>query len=69
MPIVPISKEILAVTMGKELKRTKKTVKFLLKRMQNITVNFSCTDAWKAFKVFHLIRTLLENDLPKLLKG
>ncbi|TXI13470.1 MAG: IS1 family transposase [Pedobacter sp.] len=61
------SKEILAVTMGK---RTKKTVKVLLKRMQNITVNFSCTDAWKAFKeVFHPDSHLIGKRFTKAIEG
>lgn len=45
------SKEILALTMGK---RSKKTIKDLVNRMKNISVNFWSTDNWKAFKeVFH----------------
>ena len=41
------SKEILAVTMGK---RNKARIKDLLKRLQNIEIDFFATDGWQAFK-------------------
>ena len=41
------SKEILAVTMGK---RNKARIKDLLKRLQNIEIDFFASDGWQAFK-------------------
>jgi IS1 family transposase/transposase-like protein len=59
--------EILAVTAGK---RNKKTLKDLLKRLQNLTINFWCTDAWRVFKeVFHPQEHLIGKRFTKAIEG
>lgn len=61
------TKEILALTIGK---RSKKTVKDLVKRMKGISVNFWCTDNWKAFKeVFHPDCHLVGKKFTKVIEG
>ena len=61
------TKEILALTMGK---RSKKTVKDLVKRMKDISVNFWCTDNWKAFKeVFLPDYHLVGKKFTKAIEG
>jgi insertion element IS1 protein InsB len=61
------SDEILALTLGK---RSKKTLKDLLKRLGEITVNFYCTDAWKVFgEVFDKGEHLIGKRFTKAIEG
>jgi insertion element IS1 protein InsB len=59
--------EILALTLGK---RSKKTLKDLLKRLGEITVNFYCTDGWKVFKeIFNPSQHLVGKRFTKAIEG
>jgi insertion element IS1 protein InsB len=59
--------EILAMTAGK---RSAKQVKDLLKRLEDIQVDWWCTDAWSAFKeVFPYYQHLIGKRFTKAIEG
>ncbi len=59
--------EILALTLGK---RSKKTLKDLLKRLGEIRINFYCTDGWKVFQeVFDPKEHLVGKGFTKAIEG
>ena len=61
-----LTKEILAVTMGK---RSKNTVLELYNRLKDIQVNFWYTDHWETFKAISPLKNIkLEKSLLKQLK-
>ncbi|WP_158561201.1 IS1 family transposase [Emticicia sp. C21] len=59
--------EIIAVTAGK---RSKKQVKDLFKRLNDLTIDWFCTDNWKAFKeVLPYERHLIGKQFTKTIEG
>ena len=59
--------EILALTLGK---RSKKTLKDLLKRLGDVRVNFWCTDGWKVFgQVLPADEHLVGKQFTKAIEG